>query len=107
MNELNKQFAVREEAIEGLVIALIDQEHELLIEPPEIRKSTLVTELAYRINGANYFQCLLIRFSTPEELFDPTSLQTLVRGVYKRNTSGKLPEAHTSFSDEIFKESPS
>ncbi|AZK47844.1 AAA family ATPase [Paenibacillus lentus] len=100
---LNSQFAEREEVVEGLVIAMIARQHALLIGPPGTGKSALVSDLTERITGANYFQWLLTRFSTPEELFGPVSLKELEQGVYKRNTAGKLPEAHTSFLDEIFK----
>lgn len=103
LKELNNQFAEREEVIEGLVVAMIARQHALLIGPPGTGKSALVTELAQRFMGVNYFQWLLTRFSTPEELFGPVSLKDLEQGVYKRNTVGKLPEAHTSFLDEIFK----
>ncbi|GGI98214.1 AAA family ATPase [Paenibacillus hunanensis] len=103
LKELNNQFAEREEVIEGLVVAMIARQHALLIGPPGTGKSALVTELAQRFTGVNYFQWLLTRFSTPEELFGPVSLKELEQGVYKRNTVGKLPEAHTSFLDEIFK----
>ncbi|EES72382.1 ATPase family associated with various cellular activities (AAA) [Paenibacillus sp. oral taxon 786 str. D14] len=100
---LNNQYAEREEVIEGLMVAMIARQHALLIGPPGTGKSALVSDLTKRITGANYFQWLLTRFSTPEELFGPVSLKDLEQGVYKRNTTGKLPEAHTSFLDEIFK----
>ncbi|GIP08164.1 ATPase AAA [Paenibacillus macerans] len=101
--DLSAQYAEREEVIEGLMVAMIARQHALLIGPPGTGKSALVSELTKRITGANYFQWLLTRFSTPEELFGPVSLKELEQGVYKRNTVGKLPEAHTSFLDEIFK----
>ena len=102
-NALNQQFAERDEVIEGLIVALIARQHCLLIGPPGTGKSALVADLTKRITGANYFQWLLTRFSTPEELFGPVSLKELEQGVYKRNTAGKLPEAHLGFVDEIFK----
>ncbi len=102
-NALSAQYAEREEIIEGLLLALIARQHALLIGPPGTAKSALVYDLASRITGTNYFQWLLTRFSTPEELFGPVSLKKLEQGVYERNTNGKLPEAHVSFLDEIFK----
>jgi MoxR-like ATPase len=102
-NALNSQYSEREEVIEGLLVAMIARQHALLIGPPGTGKSALVSDLTKRITGANYFQWLLTRFSTPEEVFGPVSLKELEHGIYKRNTHEKLPEAHTSFLDEIFK----
>ena len=42
-------------------------------------------------------------FTTPEDMFGPVSLSELEKGVYKRNTDHKMPAAHLSFLDEIFK----
>lgn len=103
LSALSGMYAEREEIIEGLLVALIARQHVLLIGPPGTGKSALVADLTSRITGANYFQWLLTRFSTPEELFGPVSLKELEQGIYKRNTAGKLPEAHISFLDEIFK----
>ena len=63
----------------------------------------LADELCRRIEGANYFQWLLTRFTTPEEIFGAVSLKALEQDDYRRVTSRKLPEAQIAFLDEIFK----
>ncbi len=102
-NYLNQKFYEREKVVEGILIALLARQHMLLIGPAGTAKSAISSELAKITQGASYFQWLLTRFSTPEELFGPVSLKELENGVYKRNTHSKLPEAHLSFVDEIFK----
>jgi len=100
---LNTKFFEREKEIEALLTALLSGQHMLLIGPAGTGKSALASELSQMIEGANYFQWLLTRFSTPEELFGPLDLQQLKAGNYVRNVKGKLPEAHLAFLDEIFK----
>lgn len=102
-NYLSQKFFEREEIVEGLLVGLLARQHVLLIGPAGTGKSAIVMETAKAFEGVQYFQWLLTRFSTPEELFGPVSLKELEQGFYKRNTAQKLPEAHIGFVDEVFK----
>lgn len=101
--ELNQAFMERGELIDGALCALLSASHVLIIGPPGTAKSMLAEELCQRIEGANYFQWLLTRFSTPEEIFGAVSLKSLEEDDYRRVTTFKLPEAHIALLDEIFK----
>src|SRR5262249_30409163 len=71
--------------------------------PPGTAKSMLADELCRRLEGTGYFQWLLTKFTTPEELFGAVSLRALENDEYRRVTTLKLPEAHIAFLDEVFK----
>jgi len=105
--ELGNQFLERTDAIEGALAALLARQHVLLIGPPGAAKSMLADELCRRVEGAQYFQWLLTKFTTPEEVFGAVSLRALEQDEYRRVTVGKLPEAHIAFLDEVFKSSSS
>ncbi|GAE93034.1 MoxR-like ATPase [Gracilibacillus boraciitolerans JCM 21714] len=101
---LNQKYYEREGEVEALLTAMLSKQHVLFIGDAGTGKSQLSSELGNIVQGSNYFQWLLSQFSTPEELFGVLSLKELEQGgVYKRNTSHKLPEAHFGFLDEIFK----
>jgi MoxR-like ATPase len=102
-DELNRAFLERSDLIDGALTALLSANHVLVIGPPGTAKSMLADELCQRIEGANYFQWLLTKFSTPEEIFGAVSLKGLEEDDYRRVTGHKLPEAHIAFLDEIFK----
>ena len=106
-NELKASYLERDEVIDGTLIALLTGNHMLLIGPPGTAKSQLVSEVCNKINGAQYFQWLLTKFTAPEELFGAVSLKGLENDEYRRVTNGKLPEAHIIFLDEVFKASSS
>ena len=102
-NYLKSYIYERDEVIYGMLVALIAGKNMVLIGPPGTAKSYVMSEMAKSITGVKYFQWLLTKFSTPDELFGPISLKGLEQDIYRRNTSRKLPEAHISFLDEVFK----
>src|SRR5213594_2699685 len=106
-DELQQVFLERNELIDGALVALVAAQHVLVIGPPGTAKSMLADEICRRIAGAQYFQWLLTRFTTPEELFGAVSLKALEQDDYRRLTTHKLPEAHIAFLDEVFKASSS
>ncbi len=105
--ELKARYLERDDVIDGAFCALVTGSHLLLVGPPGTAKSQLANDVCRRIEGARYFQWLLTKFTTPEELFGAVSLKGLENDEYRRVTSGKLPEAHIAFLDEIFKASSS
>jgi MoxR-like ATPase len=106
-DELRQQFLERSELIDGALVGLLAGQHVLVIGPPGTAKSMLADEVCRRITGARYFQWLLTRFTTPEELFGAISLKALEADDYRRLTTHKLPEAHVAFLDEVWKASSS
>jgi len=101
--ELGEHFLEREAVVEGLLCGLLCRAHVLILGPPGTAKSELAHEICQRVEGARYFQWLLTRFTTPEELFGPVSLKALEEDRYTRVTEGKLPRAHVAFLDEVFR----
>jgi MoxR-like ATPase len=100
---LNSCFVEREEVAKGALCALLSGSDLVLLGPPGTAKSAITRSLCSVVGGATYFEWLMTKFSTPEELFGPLSMKGLENDQYKRITTGKLPEANIAFVDEIFK----
>ncbi len=102
-SELESVFVEREAEIGGLITAMLAREHVLLIGPPGTAKSALARAFAASITGADHFERLLTRFSTPEELFGPISMSGLREDRYQRVSRGMIQRSHVAFLDEVFK----
>jgi MoxR-like ATPase len=103
MSHLEKRFMERDELIRVLVLAMMSGENMLLVGPPGSAKSQLARAAAQLFGSDQGFDYLLTRFTTPDELFGPVSLQMLKQDQYVRHTDGYLPSARFAFLDEIFK----
>jgi len=99
---LSKDLMERDVEAKLLMLAALSGEHLFLLGAPGTAKSLLARRLSTLCAG-NFFERLLTRFSVPEELFGPLSLQALERDELKRKTEGFLPQADVAFVDEIFK----
>jgi MoxR-like ATPase len=100
--DLSSRFPERKAVIDGALAAILAGEHILLLGPPGTAKSALARAIAQAFSG-NYFERLLTKFSTPEELFGPISLKALEQDKFARVITGKLPGSEFAFIDEIFK----
>lgn len=100
--DLTSSFRERQQVIDGCLAAVLAGEHVLLLGPPGTAKSALARSVAQAFSG-RYFEWLLTKFSTPDELFGPVSLKSLEADRFERITAGKLPEAEVGFIDEVFR----
>lgn len=100
---LERRFLERSELIRLLMLGMMSGENVLLVGPPGTAKSQLARGIAQLFGSEHWFEYLLTRFTTPDEIFGPVSLQQLKQDQYVRKTNGYLPSAQFVFLDEIFK----
>jgi len=87
-----------------LLLAAVAGENALLFGPPGTAKSLLARRLKDCFaDDVRYFECLLTKFSMPEEVFGPVSLKGLEQDIFRRVYDRYMPGAGVAFIDETFK----
>lgn len=100
---LRSTFVERSDAIDVLLLSACTRNHPLYLGPPGTGKSYLVRSFAECIEQAAYFETLLTKFSTEDELCGPPALSALKLDRFERATTGYLPKADVAFLDETWK----
>ena len=106
MDAVSAGLIDRDYVVKLAVLAVLAGQNIFLYGPPGTAKSMLSRRLASIVRDGRYFEHLMHRFCTPEEIFGPVSLSELKKDNYERKTAGYLPEADFAFLDEIWKSSP-
>ena len=93
LQQLNTGLVERESILKTTLLAVLAGENPVLIGPPGTGKSLMARRIADALaqDSSDYFEYLLTKFSTPEELFGPLSITELKADRFKRNTAGYLP----------------
>lgn len=105
IDALDEVFVNRTIEIEMMATALVAEENVVLVGPAGTGKSMLSKCFAEAING-QFFQCLLGKFTKPDELLGHFSLKEMKdNDEYKRKLKNKLPDAQIGYLDECFKAS--
>lgn len=111
MDEIKMVVFDRDDLVQLTGMCLLAAEHLLMLGPPGTAKSMLMNEFAWRITderggGLSTFRLLMNKFTTPEMVLGPVSVQKLKNeDRYEHLIKGTLADSHLVLLDEIFKSS--
>ena len=111
-DELNQRFAYMEEAVRGLILAVITKEPLLFVGPPGTAKSRLIRAFCSYLgidvtddddSTSDYFEYLLTPFTEPGELFGYFDVEALWNNKrFEKPTEGVIQAARVIYLDEVF-----
>lgn len=106
LEQIGEGLHEREQILSISLLSTLSGQNTFLFGPPGTAKSLISRRLACAFESQKYYEHLMNRFTTPEEVFGPVSIQELKQDKYTRKTEGYLPDAEFAFLDEIWKSSP-
>lgn len=99
--DVRDRFLARDTAVDLMLLAVLAQEHLLLLGPPGTAKTELIRRFAHLCH-ARPFHYLMTRFTEPSELFGALDVPAFREGRFVIRTTGMLPKAEIAFLDEVF-----
>lgn len=106
LQHLSENMYEREHIIALTFLGALSGTNTFLLGSPGTAKSLISRKVAQAFHKPKYFEYLMNRFSTPEEVFGPVSIKALKEDKYTRKIENYLPNADFAFLDEIWKSSP-
>jgi MoxR-like ATPase len=106
LEKLNEGIHERDEVLAVSLLSALAGHNSFLLGPPGTAKSLISKRISSAFKEHQYFECLMNKFTTPEEVVGPVSIKALKEDKYTRKTESYLPTADFAFLDEIWKSSP-